>query len=465
MSNQITIRPTQKQHEAWEALRTKSEVFFGGGAGGGKSWWLCETRLVNCYLHPGYKSFIGREELKRLMQSTYVTWNKVCNFHGIPKEDWKLNGKYNYIEFKNGSRIDLLDLKMLPSDPLYERFGSLEYTDGAIEEAGEVNYMAYDVLQSRIGRHLNKEKGIKPTLAITGNPKKNWTYKTFYKRFKDGTLPIDSAFIQSLYTDNEYTAESYGEQLAKINDKATKQRLMYGNWEYDDDPTTLIDFDSIIDLYTNKVDKGEKYLVADIARYGRDKSVVTCWKGLECYKIEVYEKQGLDITTENIKKLLEDEAIPYSHAIIDDDGVGGGVVDNLRGVKGFVNNAVAIEEREDGAKIEVKDGKLIELKPNYQNLKTQCYYKLAEAINKHEMSVKTEDEKIKGLLEEELEQVKTKDADKDGKLKIIGKDEIKELIGRSPDFADNLMMRMFFTIQPMVSIERPQYNININRYG
>ena len=138
-------QPTYKQHLCYEALKNPNveEVFFGGGAGGGKSWAICESRLVRCYLYPGYRSFIGRNELKRLMQSTYVTWLKVCRFHNIPKDDWHLNGQYNYIEFiagaAKGSRIDLLDLKYLPTeDPLYERFGSVECSDGAIEEAGEI---------------------------------------------------------------------------------------------------------------------------------------------------------------------------------------------------------------------------------------------------------------------------------------------------------------------------------------
>lgn len=43
-----------------------------------------------------------------------------------------LTGKDNFIELGNGSRIDLLDLQYQPRDPLYERFGSLEYTGGWI---------------------------------------------------------------------------------------------------------------------------------------------------------------------------------------------------------------------------------------------------------------------------------------------------------------------------------------------
>jgi hypothetical protein len=49
---------------------------------------------------------------------------------------------------------------------------------------------------------------------------------------------------------------------------------------------------------------------------------------------------------------------------------------------------------------------------------------------------------------EDLEKIKGRGIDKDGKLKIVGKDEIKEHRGRSPDFADCLMMRMWFALQP-----------------
>jgi len=36
--------------------------------------------------------------------------------------------------------------------------------------------------------------------------------------------------------------------------------------------------------------------------------------------------------------------------------------------------------------------------------------------------------------------------DKDGKLKIVGKDEVKEAIGRSPDTGDTFIMRMWFEL-------------------
>jgi phage terminase large subunit len=121
-----TIRPTPKQELAWEKLQdlTTRFLLFGGGAGGGKTWLYCEWLLVWAYFYPGSRGFIGRNELKRLMNSTFVTWSKVCAHHGIPRDDWSLDGKYNVIRFKNGSTIDLLDVAYKPTDAFYERFGS-----------------------------------------------------------------------------------------------------------------------------------------------------------------------------------------------------------------------------------------------------------------------------------------------------------------------------------------------------
>jgi phage terminase large subunit len=433
---EIVIKPTPKQHEAWEALKKYNTILFGGGAGGGKSWWLCETRLVNCYLYPGYKSFIAREELKRLMASTYLTWCKVCAFHNIPKEEWSLNGQYSYIEFKNGSRIDLLDVKFLPSDPFYERFGSLEYSDGAIEECGEINFLAYDVLKTRIGRHLNKELGIKPTIALTANPKKNWLYNVFYEPWKKGTLPENVKFIQALYGDNPYTCEEYGLQLQSISDKSTKERLMMGSWDYDDNPNVLISFTTINDMYSNDfVKPGKKKIVADIARYGSDRAIITVWDGLILIDYVAFNISSMVEIQNAIHGLKTKYQVPVSDILVDEDGIGGGVVDNLK-CKGFLNNGKPTN-------------------PNYQNLKAECGYKLAELASK--IWIKKElPEKEREAITLELGMLRTFDADKDGKLRIMPKEKIKEFIGRSPDWMDCFIMRMFWETKPI-----KRYNGNI----
>ena len=85
---------------------------------------------------------------------------------------------------------------------------------------------------------------------------------------------------------------------------------------------------------------------------------------------------------------------------------------------------------------------------NYKNLKSQCYYILAKKINEGQIGITCPDINIKEYIIEELEQVRIKNQDKDTKLQIVAKDTIKALIGRSPDYADALAMRMYYEIKP-----------------
>jgi phage terminase large subunit len=442
-----TIRPTKKQALAWKKLldKTKQFILFGGAAGGGKSWLICEWLLLNSYIYPGTKWFIARKELKRLMQSTYITFLKVCEFHNIPKDDWKLNGQYNFIEFKNGSRIDLLDINYIPSDPLFERLGSLEFTGGAIEEAGETEFLAFEVLKSRIGRHKNKEYGLLGKMLLTANPNKGYLYELFYKKDKEGELPDNYYFIKALYNDNPHTAEDYKKSLESLTDTRMRQRLMLGDWEYDDDINNLIKYENIMDLFTNTVDSGDKYITVDVARFGEDKSILMLWDGLKIAKVEKYAKISIDVLAEHIKLMAVDNKVPFSRILIDEDGVGGGVVDILRGVKGFLNNSVPIDRE------------------NFANLKTQCYYKLAEMINHHEISIEaklsTDDRQ---MIIAELEQVKSRDLDKDGKFKLMVKEDVKKVLGRSPDYSDAMMMRMYFEFK--ATVKRQHFGETNNIY-
>jgi len=439
----LEINPNEKQFLAWKALNDPliKEIHYGGAAGGGKSWLGCESRIARAYAYPGYKSFIGRNELSRLMATVYVTFNKVCSFHKIPEDDWNFNGKYNYIEFKNGSRIDFIDLAMKPSDPLFERLGSLEYTDGWVEEAGEVPFMAVDILQSRIGRHLNEEYNITPDTLYTYNPNKGWV-KRVYKQHVEKTLPADVVFIHAFYTDNPYTAKIYGAQLDRIKDKAMRARLKLGSFDYDDDPAQMIDSDAIIDLFTNTVDKSDdKALTVDVARHGVDKTVKYLWKGNRLYGVRIYAKQDTAITSVKVADTARDEKIPRSKIVVDEDGIGGAVVDQNKGCVGFIGNSTALENPQTGEK------------ENYGNLRSQCYYGMADGINNYKYAIDIEDGQFKSEVEgityevwkemliEELEALKSKNVDKDTPLRVIGKDEIKEAIGRSPDFMDTFMMK------------------------
>lgn len=443
-----TIKLEPKQAKCLDLLNNDHTRFllFGGGAGGGKSWLICVWLLINCYQYPNSRWFLGRKELKRLLNTTYFTWNKVCHTYQIPRSDWQLNGQYNYIQFvggnAKGSRIDLLDLDFLPSDPLFERFGSLEFTGGAIEEASEVSFKAFDILKTRVNRHLNKELGVLGKILLTCNPSKNWLYRTFYKPKQLNELPQGYDYVRATYLDNSYLDAEYEQSLSEISDKVTRERLKNGNWEYSDDDLALIRFDAINDLFTNVLTKSStdrKYITADIARYGGDRIVIGVWLGYDLQKIIILRKLGIDQTADRLKQVIIDEAVPYSQVIVDDDGVGGGVADILRGVKRFINNSKPITDENHNIE-------------NFTNLKSQCAFRLAERVDKHEVAISANlSYEIKEEIIDELSALKQRENKDVGKLSLISKDDIKKNLGRSPDIADMMIMRFYFDFNTAVS--------------
>jgi len=97
---------------------------------------------------------------------------------------------------------------------MYERFGSTEYTGGWLEEAGEINFGAFDVLKSRIGRQKNKEFGLIGKILITCNPKKNWLYVDIYKPFKQGELPKVPIYVDGMVWDINAIHTAYPDFLS-----------------------------------------------------------------------------------------------------------------------------------------------------------------------------------------------------------------------------------------------------------
>lgn len=315
-----------KQEGALKTLADKDtrEILYGGSAGSAKSWTGSAWLLFSALAYPGTKWFIGRESLKRLRDSTLLTFYKVCKAYEVPKSEYKYNGQDNYIQFANGSRIDMLDLRYLPSDPLYERYGSVEYTGGWLEEGGEVNFGSFDTLKTRVGRHMNDIYGLVPKIFVTCNPKKNWMYGYFYKPFVAKTLKKVQTFIQAFISDNPFIEKDYLEQLQSTTDKAKRERLLYGNWEYDDNPYKLVIYDRLLEMWTNDhIYRGNDYfLTCDVARFGSDKAVIGVWKGWELLEVIEFAISSTSEIQWAIRRMIEKYRIPKRNCIADSDGVG-----------------------------------------------------------------------------------------------------------------------------------------------
>lgn len=220
--------------------------------------------------------------------------------------------------------------------------------------------------------------------------------------------------------------------------------------EYVENAGALFKYTALVDMFSNTVTKSpEKFLIIDVADDGSDKTVFSFWKGLECYRIERFEHLTTEAIINQTREYAAEEQIPYSQIAVDAIGVGAGVASSslLDGIVGYKSSYGAIKTDADPTKLPnvhyLKDKPLT---TEYANLRSQCIFTLADLVNKHEIAVKTGDIRIKEAIIEEL--ATYQDASKgDGKRMATQKEDVKELIGRSPDLSDTLIMRMYFEIK------------------
>lgn len=444
----IKWTPSKRQQEAFNYLldNETTELFYGGGAGGGKSYLGCVWSIYMCLRYPGVRGLMGRAVLKSLKESTLLSFFMVCKSWGLKKDiDYKYNSMAGVISFSNGSEIYLKDLFLYPSDPEFDSLGSTEYSFAFLDEVSQITEKAKNIVMSRLRFKLD-EFGLIPKMLMASNPSKNFAYREYYKPYIDGSLPHYRKFVPALVGDNPFISAYYEQNLQKL-DKISKERLLYGNWEYDDDPSKLFEYENILNMFNYNFADGRpknSWLSVDVARFGDDKTVFVYWKGLHIEWIKSMDKSSTVEVRKAIENICLTNSIPFSQVVIDEDGVGGGVVDELKAsgkqIIGFVNNSRPYE---------IKTFKKHEfITHNFANLKAQCYFKLADYINNAKISCGEVPLNIKDMIIEDLEQIKAKDIDKDGKLKIVDKETIKENLGRSPDVSDAIMMRMVGEVKP-----------------
>jgi hypothetical protein len=427
---EIKLKLFKKQLETFKILldNTHREVLFGGSKGSGKSYLGSVWVLYMCVTYPGIRALIGRTVLTQLRVTTIKTLLDLFQECGINQEHYTYNQQSNEIKFWNGSEIVFRDLQYNPSDPFYNSLGGLECTIAFIDEVAQVSREAYDIVRSLL-RYKITEYKLTPKLFMSCNPSQNWLKQEFYIPYTQGTLESHKVFVPALPSDNPNLAPEYLEILRTLPTKQ-KKRLYDGDWNYDSESDSLFEFDDIISSVFRTVPKPEdkRYASIDVARFGSDRSVVVIWSGLVVLEVFIYSKLSTTQLSSEIQELISKYGIHPSNCVVDTDGVGGGVGDIIRATN-FVNNSSPLH------------------KQNFSNLKSQCYVKLAELFKEGKISLNILDPSTVDDLTQELLSVRLKDTDKDNKVAVHSKDEMKKILGKSPDISDALMMRMLFEVK------------------
>ena len=210
---------------------------------------------------PDLRAVIARKTIKSLKGSTFKTMRNVLRDWGLKEGvHYKINNLEGILTFWNGSEVTLSELENIPSDPDFQRLGSNEWSIGMIDEASEVSERAVEVLFSRLRYNLENTFKI-PRLLMTTNPCITWIRDRFVQD-KDGNPAIlkpGEAYVPFSVFDNpnkEFVA-TYRAALDKITDRATKERLLYGNWDFVDtnEAAAYWNFDGAKHLVTNLREK------------------------------------------------------------------------------------------------------------------------------------------------------------------------------------------------------------------
>lgn len=278
-----------------------------------------------------------------------------------------------------------------------------------------------------------KESGNLRRLEKEAQNKKDWA--CFHFTSKDNPhLPINEI--------NEIEEEYKDDRVAY------QQEILA---EYVDNTGSLIRYDALLDVFSNTIEKyGGKYLIVDIAGQGSDKTIFSFWDGLEEYRREEYSNLNSDAVIIKIKEFASTEMIPFSHIAVDGIGEGAGVAysNQLSGIIIFKSSFAPIKMDVDPTKV-IKSSILMS---DYKNLRSQCVFALAEYINAHKIASRVQGDFREKIIEELSLYQETSLGD--GKRSVTKKEDIKEVLGRSPDHSDTWTMRMFFVLKGRVVGDR-----------
>lgn len=334
----INFQPSPKQYEVWQALQPDfcphcgghivqkivSEarghevyksccekcgstdlpqiVLGGGAAGGGKSYLGSCWLISSCIRFNDIRAVVARKTLKSLKESTWNTIKKVCREWGLKEgENFKINNLEGTLTFWNNSVIIMKEMTEQPSDPDFSRFGSSEYTIAMVDEVSEISEKAVEVLFSRLRWRVAETFKVAKML-LTTNPCITWVRSRFVQdnegnrvKPKEGEVYIPFSVFDN--PDTQFV-QTYVAALNKITDRATKERLLYGNWDFveSNEMAAYWNFD------------GNKHLVEGLREkvYDPLKPIISGWDfNVAPYMSEMevqvnYDKKELYILEENL---------------------------------------------------------------------------------------------------------------------------------------------------------------------
>lgn len=249
--------------------------------------------------------------------------------------------------------------------------------------------------------------------------------------------PHENSLVKKInYTENPYLSTTMRDVIleAKEEDNDEYEHIYLGI-PREGDEKALFTYDEVERAMDNSlealkyVDKTGVFSYGiDVARYGNDKSVISKRKGFLIYGLEEFKNYNTMEYANKVTDIYNNEQDKKPMALfVDTIGVGAGVMDRLeeRGYRAIDSNA---SMKADDIDV-------------YGNKRAEMYFLLRDFIRKGGKIPNDDD------LKEELLAIRYIFSKTNGKILIQPKDEIKEIIGRSPDKSDSVALHFFSEVR------------------
>ena len=477
-------------------LASSSDItIFGGSRGGSKSFSLLMESLKDIY-NPYYNSILLRNEkddLLDLINTSYILYGQMGQYNkSISDMTWY---------FKNGGKLKFSYLAD-SYDDFKKRFQGKQYSFIGIDE---ITHCSYEKFKYLITCNRNAY-GIRNRFYGTCNPDPDsWVRKFIDWWIGEDGLPIDErdgiirycfmegdspdsiywgntpeevynqckhiidplwkdayeelgfnkvtmyvksvTFIQGRLEENIKLIASDPNYAANLSQQNEEQRArdLEGNWNFKATGDDLIKMSDMDRFYSAsaQIEKGIRYVSADIAFEGGDFCVMWLWIDLHIKDVFVMRENSANTETMFMAKLNE-WGVSEENVIYDYWGVG-------QAISGHVKRAVKFTGTQKPEK---------QFENSYKNIKSQCAEMLAHYIQDGKISIeprlldlkfsgkkgKYQKVALKDILMKERKCIRHKDNSNIGGFELINKEGMIKAVGYSPDFFESLIYRMYFEI-------------------
>lgn len=410
-----------------------------GGSASGKSDVTATELLMKSIGQKYFRGLFVRKYQVTVRDSQFALFQDLIKRYGLQdlfrvnKSDMDITCIPTGNVLMSGGLDDVDKLKSIP-----------DVTDIWIEEPIDRKGSVTESDFTELNRRLRCDKATNH-IYLTFNPiaRENWIHRLFFEQNN-----YDVFALRTTYRDNAFLPADTAAQYETLRRTNPDEYRIYGDGEWgslDDTAMRLFRDESIEDLFTNGgfLPDGERYITADVAFTGADMFVVMAWSGWKVLDVRVFPRTEGDEVVNKIQAIANEFGVPGQRVAFDAGGVGIGLRGFLRSAIPFVGAASPVDDAPEKTDLQRK----ILPRPAFRNLRAQAYHYAAQKVNDCEAAFLPKSVHLQSVLAQELRAIRRLDTPDGGKYQIVGKDEIKDRIGRSPDYADCFSMRAVFDLQ------------------